>query len=581
MLDLIPRPVCAEARPGSFQINEKTILAADGASLPAARILRELLSAPTGFPLEIRTGEMPGGENGIFIRQDPALADLGAEGYRLDIQDRRVMLTAAGPAGIFYGIQSLRQLLPVEVESRSGVSGLTWKVACALIVDRPRFSWRGFMLDEARHFHGPDTVKRILELMALHKINVFHWHLTDDQGWRIEIRKYPRLTQLGAWRAGTRRTFLPGGGHDGVPHGGFYTQAELKEIVEFAAARHILVVPEIEIPGHSLAALAAYPELSCRGGPFEVATHFGVFPDILCAGKESTYAFLQDVLDKIVGIFPSPFIHIGGDEAPMARWKACPACQNSIRELGLMNEHALQVHLTNRLGEILQERGRRPVGWNEILDDNLTDSAVLQYWAGSRKRLGDAIRSGRQVIMSSYLDCYLDHSHWLMPLSRAYRYEPILPEWNEAQAGRVLGMEFPLWSEWVPDRARLDYQAFPRLTAMAEASWSQAASRDFPDFCRRLSGFLERLKKLGGATRPWRRQNRLLGCARQGGSRSSSPKRAPPDEKRTATRREAVLLADFPRRLPPGRTTAGGSGRPGAADGRPVRACRRSFHRRT
>jgi hexosaminidase len=372
-----------------------------------------------------------------------------------------------------------------------------WRIPCLVIEDWPRFRWRGFMFDEGRHFHGKQTVRQLLDLMALHKLNVFHWHLTEDQGWRIEIKKYPRLTEVGARRAGTNKTIL-GKRHDGIPHGGFYTQEEIREIVAYAAERHITVVPEIEIPGHSLAALAAYPELSCTGGPFEVATHFGIFPDIYCAGKESTFTFLQDVLDEMMQLFPSPYIHIGGDEAPKKRWIACPDCQRRIREQGLEDEHALQVYITNRIGKYLESKGRRLMGWNQILEPGLSKDAVVQYWFGDQKKLVEAIKiERRKVVMSTYLDTYLDHSYSLMPLSRAYRYDPVPPGFSAEDEACILGLEFPLWTEWVPTRARLDYQAFPRLTAMAETGWTPKEQKDYTDFRKRLEGFLERLDRLG------------------------------------------------------------------------------------
>jgi hexosaminidase len=407
-----------------------------------------------------------------------------------------VTISAPTAAGVFFGLQTLRQLLPVEVEARHPLDA-DWRFPCVVIEDWPRFPWRGFMLDEGRHFQGRETVLQILDLMALQKLNVFHWHLTEDQGWRIEIKKYPRLTECGAHRPGTSLSML-GGKHDGIPHGGYYTQTEIREIVAYAAARHITVVPEIEMPGHSLAALASYPEFSCTGGPFEVATGPGINSDIYCAGKERTFVFLQAVLDEIMELFPSPIIHIGGDEAPKDRWRKCPDCQRRIREQGLKDEHALQVWFTNRIAAVLDAGGRRLMGWNQILEPGLAPSAVVHYWFGDREKLARAIREDhRQVVMSTYLDTYLDHSYSLMPLSRAYRYEPVPPGLSEAGSAAVLGLEFPLWGEWLPTRARLDYQAWPRLTALAETSWTLKARKDYPGFLRRLGPFLERLDRLG------------------------------------------------------------------------------------
>jgi hexosaminidase len=316
---------------------------------------------------------------------------------------------ASTPMGILYSIQSLRQLLPVETEKHRLVQ-TDRRIAYLAITDQPRFSWRGFMLDEGRHFQGKETVLLTLDLMALQKLNIMHWHLTDDQGWRIEIKAYPRLTEIGSYRPGTSQSML-GPKHNAIPHHGFYIQNEVREIVAYAAERHITIVPEIEIPGHSTAALASYPELSCTGGPFEVATHFGIFPDIYCAGKAATFTFLQNVLTEVLDLFPSPYIHIGGDEAPKKHWKDCPDCQNRIREVGLKDGHTLQIWFTNRIATYLDSQGRRAVGWNEILQDGLSINILVQYWIRNRRKLIEAIQIGkRAAIMSSYIDTYLDHA---------------------------------------------------------------------------------------------------------------------------------------------------------------------------
>jgi hexosaminidase len=493
---ILPLPAEIEEHPGEFRLTPATVIQADGPNRQNADILQRLLAGATGFPLPVRAAE-GAAENAIRLRLDPGLASLGDEGYRLEVKAEGVSLEAPTTTGIFYGIQSLRQLLPAEIESTTPLPGVDWRLPCLTVRDRPRFAWRGFMLDEGRHFHGQATVLQLLDLMALQKLNVFHWHLTEDQGWRIEIKKYPRLTEIGSRRAGTSRSMMAKD-HDGQPHCGFYTQDQIRAIVAYAAERHILVVPEIEFPGHSLAALAAYPELSCTGGPFEVATGFGVFPDLYCAGKEAVFAFLQDVLDELLPLFPGPYVHIGGDEAPKKRWKACPDCQRRMREEGLADEHALQVYFTNRIMAYLEGKGRRAVGWNQILGPGLAEKAVVQYWIGSQKPLVEAIRGERrQVVMSTYLDTYLDHGYSLMPLSRAYRYEPVPAGLAGDEKDSVLGLEFPLWSEWVPNRARLDYQTFPRLTALAETGWTPKERKDLGDFRRRLGGFLARLDRLG------------------------------------------------------------------------------------
>jgi hexosaminidase len=495
-MDIIPLPYQIETRPGEFLLTAQTDILTDIPNRWNATFLQSLLSISTGFPLRIHSAEQAG-QNTICLRIEPGLGSLGPEGYQLTVSPKAVTVAAPEATGVFYGIQSLRQLLPVEIEERHPVSGVDWHVACLVITDRPRFAWRGFMLDEGRHFQGRETVLRTLDLMALHKLNVFHWHLTEDEGWRIEIKKYPRLTEVGSKRLGTRKGFTAGK-HDGIPHGGFYTQTEIREIVAYATERHITVIPEVEMPGHSVAALAAYPELSCTGGPFEVGTHFGIYPDIYCAGKEAVFTFLQDVLDEVLELFPSPYIHIGGDEAPKKRWKNCPDCRRRIRQEGLKNAHALQVYFTNRIAAYLDSKGRHTLGWNEILQPGLVESAVVQYWVGSPKRIIEAIQTGhRKIIMSPCLKTYLDYPYTLLPLRRIYRFEPVPAGLDEQAADSILGVESPLWTEWVPTRQRLDFQAFPRLTALAEIGWTPKERKSLADFRRRLGSFLVRLDLLG------------------------------------------------------------------------------------
>ncbi len=489
LLPVVPRPTRVERRAGRFRLTPDTVIVSDERNRRNASYLRDLLAPPTGFQLPIRAASPPH-NTAIVLNTDGE----GTASYKLAISTRQVVISAAQATGVFYGLQTFRQLLPVEIERRRLVSGVEWSAPCLTIHDAPRFRWRGYMLDEGRHFHGAETVRRALELMALQKLNVFHWHLTEDQGWRIEIRRYPRLTEVGAVRRGTAKSRF--GRCDDLPHGGFYTQDEIRSIVSYAAERHITVVPEIEMPGHSLAALASYPELSCTGGPFQVACRFGVMFDVYCAGKEATFEFLQNVLDEVMELFPSPYIHIGGDEVPKARWKRCPACRLRIKQEKLPNVHQLQVYFTNRIASYLARHGRRAVGWNQILQEGLDEGAVVQYWMGGRRRLVAALREGREVIASPYLGTYLDHSYALIPLRKAYRFEPTFPELDAASAHNVIGLEAPLWTEFVPDRNRLDYQTYPRLAAYAETGWSQG-DKDEDDFYRRLEHLLSRLDELG------------------------------------------------------------------------------------
>jgi hexosaminidase len=495
-VDILPLPARMEPRPGAFRLTRDTVILTDPPNCWNADYLHGLLSIPTGFPLTVRPSDQVG-KSVFHLRLDPGLSELGREGYRLTVAPETVLLEAPETAGVFYGLQSLRQILPVEIEQRHLVSGVDWQIACVFILDRPRFPWRSFMLDEGRHFQGRDTVLRQLDLMALQKLNIFHWHLTEDEGWRIEIKKYPRLTEIGSQRLGTRNGYTAGK-HNRIPHGGFYTQEEIRQIVAFAAERHITIVPEVEMPSHSLAALAAYPELSCTGGPFVVGTHFGIYPDIYCAGKETVFTFLEAVLDEVLELFPSPFIHIGGDEAPKTRWKNCPDCQQRMRAEGLKNAQALQVYFTNRIAAYLDSRGRQALGWNEILQPGLVESAMVQYWLGGPRRIIEAVRTGhRKIVMSPCLRTYLDFPYTLLPLRRIYAFEPVPAGLDEQAAASILGLEAPLWTEWVPNRDKLDFQVFPRLAALAETGWTPKELKSLPDFRRRIPRFLARLDLLG------------------------------------------------------------------------------------
>lgn len=486
---IIPRPVAALPGDGVFVLGPQICIIAAVECTAQAQYLQIGLQAE-GKQVTLAD---PGMFSGTVIRLqiDPDLDTLGREGYHLQITPAGMLIEALKPAGILYGIQSFRQLLAA---ASTGVEDGEQCIPAIDIHDYPRFAWRGFMLDEGRHFHGKETVKDLLDIMVLHKLNVFHWHLTEDQGWRIEIKKYPRLTEMGSLRKGTASGYL--GKSDGIAHGGYYTQADIREIVAYAAKLNIMIVPEIDMPGHSLAALAAYPELSCTGGPFEVADRFGIFRDIFCAGSEEVFRFIQNVLDEVMDLFPGDFIHIGGDEAPRQRWRRCAACQQCIQREGLRGEHALQVYFTNRIGAYLKEHGRRLIGWNEILNAELLKESVVQYWFRKRKEVVQAVRNNRDVVVSSYLDMYLDHSYSLTPLSRAYHFEPVFKELGKENP-HILGLEAPLWTEHVPDRARMDYQVFPRLTAFAETGWTPRAQKNYTNFLHRLEGFNRLLTALG------------------------------------------------------------------------------------
>ena len=421
---------------------------------------------------------------------------LPAEGYSLEIRPNGVSVKASAFSGFFYAIQSIKQLLPVEVYGSVRAPKAGWTLPCANVYDFPRFAYRGLLLDSCRHFFTLEEVKRVLDMMAVHKLNRFHWHLTEDQGWRIEIKKYPRLTEIGSRRAGTqifRRNEM-----DGIPYGGFYTQDEIREVVAYAAARGITVIPELDLPGHMLAALTAYPELGCTGGPYEVSPYWGVMKDVLCVGREETFTFLEDVLKEIIDLFPSEYIHIGGDECPKVRWKECPRCQALIDSLGLKDtdeftkEHYLQNYVTARIQKFLSSYGRRIIGWDEILEGELAPGATVMSWRGTKGGI-KAAGLGFDIIMAPSSYCYINHyqtkerdkeprrqRHYL-PIEKCYSFEPMdgMPEGSEVH---LLGVQACLWTEHIKTPVDLEYQMLPRLSAISEVQWSPKGSKDWDRF---------------------------------------------------------------------------------------------------
>ena len=497
---LIPKPLSIEKNEGIFTLQADTVLyVGEGLGAIGERLANDYLKPTTGFALPIKelSAAATPPDNTITLRlQDPS-PELGDEGYTLNITPTRVTLTAANPAGIFYACQTLRQLLPTSIFSRVPLNDVAWTLPCVSIKDRPRFVWRGMHLDVARHFFDKEAIKRFLDLMALHKLNRFHWHLTDDQGWRIEILKYPKLTQIGAWRG---------------EYGGYYSQEDLREIVDYAKKRYITIVPEIDVPGHTLAALAAYPNLACTEGPFKVAETWGIFQDVLCPCKEETFTFVKDVLTEVMGIFPSPYIHIGGDECPTSRWEASPLCKDFLKANGLDDVTALHGYFTRSVGNFLKSKGRSFIGWDEILEGgDLPDNAVIMSWRSTEGGIEGA-RRGHNVIMSPVSHCYFDFRQAATPdepgapldwgitdVEKVYSYEPI-PEELEGhpeQVARILGAQGNLWTERIPTLETLDYMALPRMSALAEVVWSARESRDWTSFSQRLQNHYQRLNHLG------------------------------------------------------------------------------------
>lgn len=508
-MQIIPQPVSSRLLDGRFVFSPATVIVASGPAAAIGQALARQLAPSTGWELPVRaTRPLQGGA--IQFRLDPRLKRLGKEGYRLEIAPNRVTILALEPAGLFYATQTLLQLLPADIFRQAQVTGREWAIPCARIEDYPRFAWRGAMLDCARHFLPRSAIKKFIDLLALHKMNSLHLHLTDDQGWRIEIKKYPRLTEVGAWRKGTLVGHMS---HDQVDftldnlrHGGFYTQDDLREIVSYARQRFITVVPEIEMPGHCQAALAAYPELGNTGQALEVYPIWGINENIFNA-NESTILFLQDVLSEVLDIFPSEFIHVGGDEAPKKQWLESAAAQARMQELGLKNGEELQSYFIRRMDAFLASRGRRLLGWDEILEGGLAPLATVMSWRGEEGGI-IAANSGHDVVMApttyTYFDYYESEDRdkeplgigGYLPLSKVYSYEPINPAISRAAARRVLGAQCQLWSEYLPTSRNVEYMAFPRLAALAEVIWTPARHRQFSGFMERLAAHLPRLDVL-------------------------------------------------------------------------------------
>jgi hexosaminidase len=505
-VNVIPAPVRIEAGAGAFALGEGTgIVAAKGVAEDVAGQLQGMLQPATGYrlPISSRAGKAPS----IRIQIDPGLASLGPEGYRLAAKPDGVEILASAREGLYYGAQTLRQLLPPEIFSTGKVQGVSWTIPAVSIEDSPRFGWRGLHLDVARHFFDAAFVKRYIDLMAIHKLNTFHWHLTDSQGWRIEIKKYPKLTEIGAWRTGDRDVwdyhgFQYGKREGEKVHGGFYTQEQIREIVEYARQRNVRIVPEIEMPGHSWCALLAYPEFSCF--PDRKANEATPY----CPGKEATYTFLQDVLDETMALFPFEFIHIGGDEVRRSDWKSCPDCQKRMADEGLKDVAALQSYLTGRMTKYIASKGRRAIGWDEILDGGLAEGAAVMSWRGTGGGVS-AARQGHDAVMSPVGPLYLDAlqgpakdeprtiGYAPNTLRQVYRYEPVPSALPADQAKHILGAQGNVWTEWMFDNARVEYMAYPRACALAEVAWTPAARKDYEDFRARLDIHIARLAKLG------------------------------------------------------------------------------------
>jgi hexosaminidase len=510
---IIPQPVSLKQPKiaAKFTISPSTIIVLEGSNLETtATFLNDYLEDVYHFRLKV---ESSGSSSTNAIRLNFERLDNDIEGaYLMTVDNKGVYIAGDNEPGVFYGMQTLLQLLPVAQVSNSKLP-----VPYCSIEDYPRFAYRGMHLDVGRHFFPVSFVKKYIDYLALHKMNYFHWHLTEDQGWRIEIKKYPKLTTVGGYRNGTIIGRYPGKGNDSLRYGGFYTQDEIKEVVKYAASRYVTIIPEIEMPGHSSAAIAAYPELSCFPGEStkhpvqcawagdttgkQVQQTWGVFDDVYCAGKENTFTFLQDVIDEVVTLFPAKYIHVGGDESPKANWKRCPLCQQRMKENGLKNEHELQSYFIQRMEKYLNSKGKTLIGWDEILEGGLAPNALVMSWRGEKGGV-EATSQNHTVIMTPEDPVYFDHTQsknedsvtigGYNPLEKVYAYEPIAKGIDAEHAKYVFGGQANMWSEYLTNDRKVEYMLFPRMSALSEILWSPKEKRNWSDFELRLKSQFRR-----------------------------------------------------------------------------------------
>ncbi len=510
-LSIIPQPVSVQIGTGQFHLTNKTvILATDAEDKATAQYFNEYLKQVYGFTLPVSSNQKT---NIIRLSTKKFIKAPDKDAYSLTVSKDEILIDGDTYNGTFYGIQTLIQLFPT---TNYKLPTTNFAIPFVTITDYPRFAYRGMHLDVCRHFFPASFVKKYIDYLALHKMNYFHWHLTEDQGWRIEIKKYPELTTKAGYRNGTIIGRYPGTGNDNIRYGGYYTQNEVKEIVSYAASRHITVIPEIEMPGHSSAAIAAYPWLSCfphketvipshpsptstllqaRGEKKLVQETWGVFDDVYCAGNDSTFAFLQDVLDEVMPLFPSSYVHVGGDECPKTNWKKCPKCQRRIASLGLKDEHGLQSYFIQRIEKYVNGKGKTIIGWDEILEGGLAPNATVMSWQGEKGGI-EAAKQKHTVIMTPQKPLYFDHSQTknedslviggYNPIEQVYAYEPVPKELTADDAKYILGAQANLWTEYITNPAKVEYMVFPRMSALSEVLWSPKEARDWKDFERRL-----------------------------------------------------------------------------------------------
>jgi len=514
---IVPQPASIKMKPGKFRITNQTMLLVAERDIDlknVAILFAEQLRLAGGPFLRVESmmDEMNDG-NAIVFAYNKNREKLPTEGYRLNISQNGILLTGNSGAGLFYGMQTLLQLLPPEVcKITKPEEGKSWEVPCTDIKDEPRFPYRGMHLDVSRHFFPKEFIFRYIDLLAMYKMNIFHWHLTDDNGWRIEILRYPELTEVSAWRVDHEdlpwRERPPQEVGEEATYGGFYTQSDIREIVQYAAQRYITIIPEIEMPAHSVEVLAAYPDLSCTGGPFTVPPgSYWPNSDIFCAGSESVFVFLEDVLTEVMDLFPSEYIHVGGDEATKTRWEACPKCQQRMKDEGLNDEKELQSYFIKRIERFINSKGKKMIGWDEILEGGLAPEATVMSWRGLEGGIA-AARQGHDVIMTPTSHCYFDYYQanpdfepeaigGFTTLKKVYSFEPIPEELTADEGKHILGAQGNVWTEYISTQEHAEYMALPRMIAIAEIDWSPAKLRNWDDFRQRLEGQYKRLEYMG------------------------------------------------------------------------------------
>lgn len=497
-LPLIPQPKELKRNEGNFVLNKNTkIIVSSSEFKNEVALFNQFLKTNYGFELQTLTNSKSP-KNTIGIQKKEGGSAI-AESYELNISPSQIQIVSDGNPGVFYAFQTIMQLLPVEKREELLIPSVEIK-------DQPKYQWRGMHLDVARHIFPTAFIKKYIDYMAMYKMNTFHWHLTDDQGWRIEIKKYPKLTEVSAWRKGSIMGHFRDQKFDTIRYGGFYSQEAIKEVVAYAKERHITVVPEIEMPGHSQAALAAYPELSCTGGPFEVTTKWGILEDVYCP-KEKTFLFLENVLTEVMDLFPSQYIHIGGDESPKKRWKNCPHCQALIKSEGLKDEHELQSYFIKRMEKFVNSKGRKIIGWDEILEGGLAPNAAVMSWRGIKGGIA-AAKQKHHVVMTPSSHCYFDHFQGepkyepiaiggFSPIEKVYSYDPTPAELSPEEAKYILGAQGNVWTEYINNPENVEYMTMPRMAALAEVVWGTSNPNNYKDFRSRLIEHFTLLDKMG------------------------------------------------------------------------------------